>query len=91
MSSTSRPTRPARCTSATAAARSSATRWPTLLQKAGFAVTREYYINDAGAQVDALARSLALLRWLIAAGAEPAGAVERCAGGGTPSSTAATT
>ncbi|MBV8777050.1 MAG: arginine--tRNA ligase [Alphaproteobacteria bacterium] len=29
-----------------------------LLQKAGFAVTREYYINDAGAQVDALARSV---------------------------------
>jgi arginyl-tRNA synthetase len=29
-----------------------------LLQKAGFAVEREYYINDAGAQVDALARSL---------------------------------
>jgi arginyl-tRNA synthetase len=29
-----------------------------LLQKAGFAVEREYYINDAGAQVDVLARSL---------------------------------
>jgi arginyl-tRNA synthetase len=29
----------------------------SLLQKAGFAVTREYYINDAGAQVDVLARS----------------------------------
>src|SRR5437016_6483524 len=28
-----------------------------LLAKAGFAVTREYYVNDAGAQVDALARS----------------------------------
>ena len=28
-----------------------------LLAFAGFAVTREYYINDAGAQVDALARS----------------------------------
>jgi arginyl-tRNA synthetase len=28
-----------------------------LLEKAGFAVTREYYINDAGAQVDVLARS----------------------------------
>jgi arginyl-tRNA synthetase len=28
-----------------------------LLAKAGFAVTREYYINDAGAQVDVLARS----------------------------------
>ena len=30
----------------------------SLLDKAGYAVTREYYINDAGAQVDALARSL---------------------------------
>jgi arginyl-tRNA synthetase len=32
----------------------------TLLAKAGFAVHREYYINDAGAQVDTLARSLYL-------------------------------
>src|SRR5437764_642954 len=32
-----------------------------LLEAAGFAVTREYYINDAGAQVDVLARS-ALIR-----------------------------
>src|SRR6185312_10553 len=31
-----------------------------LLEKAGFAVHREYYVNDAGAQVDALARSLHL-------------------------------
>jgi arginyl-tRNA synthetase len=31
-----------------------------LLEKAGFAVTREYYINDAGAQVDVLARSFEL-------------------------------
>lgn len=30
----------------------------SVLAKAGFAVTREYYINDAGAQVDQLARSL---------------------------------
>src|SRR3954447_17961809 len=29
-----------------------------LLAKAGFAVHREYYINDAGAQVDALARTV---------------------------------
>jgi arginyl-tRNA synthetase len=29
-----------------------------LLDKAGFEVTREYYINDAGAQVDALARAV---------------------------------
>jgi arginyl-tRNA synthetase len=31
-----------------------------LLAKAGFDVTREYYVNDAGAQVDLLARSLHL-------------------------------
>ena len=31
-----------------------------LLEKAGYAVTREYYINDAGAQVDQLARSVHL-------------------------------
>lgn len=29
-----------------------------LLSKAGYAVTKEYYINDAGAQVDSLARAL---------------------------------
>jgi arginyl-tRNA synthetase len=29
-----------------------------LLEKAGFRVTREYYVNDAGAQVDALARAV---------------------------------
>src|ERR1700674_540851 len=39
----------------------------TLLAKAGFAVHREYYINDAGAQVDALARS-AYLRYREALG-----------------------
>ena len=32
----------------------------SLLEKVGYAVTREYYINDAGAQVDALARSVHL-------------------------------
>ncbi|MFA5041576.1 MAG: arginine--tRNA ligase, partial [Bdellovibrionales bacterium] len=32
----------------------------SLLQKAGFDVCREYYINDAGAQVDVLARSVYL-------------------------------
>ena len=30
----------------------------TLLEKAGYSVIREYYINDAGAQIDSLARSL---------------------------------
>jgi arginyl-tRNA synthetase len=39
----------------------------SLLQFAGFDVTREYYINDAGAQVDVLARS-AYLRYLEALG-----------------------
>ena len=32
----------------------------SLLEKAGFDVTREYYINDAGAQIETLARSLHL-------------------------------
>lgn len=40
-----------------------------LLAKAGFDVTREYYINDAGAQVDTLARS-AHLRYREALGEE---------------------
>ncbi len=38
-----------------------------LLAFAGFAVTREYYINDAGAQIEALARS-AFLRYREALG-----------------------
>jgi len=38
-----------------------------LLQKAGFAVTKEYYINDAGGQVDTLARS-SFLRYREALG-----------------------
>ncbi|WP_420348044.1 arginine--tRNA ligase [Pelagibius sp.] len=38
-----------------------------LLAKVGYAVTREYYINDAGGQVDVLARS-AYLRYLEALG-----------------------
>ncbi|MBE1237593.1 arginine--tRNA ligase [Phaeovibrio sulfidiphilus] len=38
-----------------------------LLFKAGFDVTREYYVNDAGAQVDHLARSL-YQRYRVAAG-----------------------
>jgi arginyl-tRNA synthetase len=39
----------------------------SLLQFAGYEVTREYYINDAGAQVDVLARS-AFLRYREALG-----------------------
>jgi arginyl-tRNA synthetase len=41
----------------------------SLLAKAGFDVCREYYINDAGAQVDVLARS-AYLRYREALGEE---------------------
>jgi arginyl-tRNA synthetase len=41
----------------------------SLLQMAGFDVVREYYINDAGAQVDVLARS-AFLRYREALGEE---------------------
>jgi arginyl-tRNA synthetase len=44
-----------------------------LLEVAGFAVTREYYINDAGGQVDVLARS-AFLRYREALG-EDIGAI----------------
>lgn len=40
-----------------------------LLQAAGFAVTKEYYVNDAGSQVDTLARS-AHLRYREALGEE---------------------
>lgn len=38
-----------------------------LLQKVGYSVCREYYINDAGGQIDALARSV-YLRYLEALG-----------------------
>jgi len=44
-----------------------------LLEKAGFDVTREYYVNDAGSQVDVLARS-AYLRYREALG-EDIGAI----------------
>ena len=51
-----------------------------LLAFAGFEVTREYYINDAGAQVDVLARS-AFLRYREALGEDigeiPGGALSR--------------
>ena len=53
--------------SAIAAARCSATRCAACWQFAGYDVTREYYINDAGAQVDVLARS-AFLRYREALG-----------------------
>ncbi len=41
----------------------------SVLEAAGFAVTREYYVNDAGSQVDTLARS-AHLRYREALGAD---------------------
>ena len=41
----------------------------SLLEAAGFVVTREYYVNDAGSQVDTLARS-AHLRYREALGAD---------------------
>ncbi|HZL58237.1 MAG TPA: arginine--tRNA ligase [Stellaceae bacterium] len=44
-----------------------------LLEKSGFNVTREYYVNDSGAQIDALARS-AHLRYREALG-ETIGAI----------------
>ena len=50
-----------------------------LLDFAGYKVTREYYINDAGAQVDVLARS-AYLRYREALGetiGDPGGALSR--------------
>ena len=72
-SNTSRPIRPGRCMSAIAAARCSATRSPTCSPSPATTVTREYYINDAGAQVDVLARS-AFLRYREALG-EDIGAI----------------
>ena len=67
MSNMSRPTRPGRCTWAIAAARWSATRWPGCSRRRASAVTSEYYVNDAGSQVDTLARS-AHLRYREALG-----------------------
>ena len=49
------------------AAPSLATCWLRYWKQLGYTVTREYYINDAGAQVDILARS-AHLRYLEALG-----------------------
>ena len=52
MSNMSRPIRPGRCMSAIAAARCSAMHWRVCLAKRAMTVSKEYYINDAGAQVD---------------------------------------
>ena len=72
-SNMSRPIRPGRCMSAIAAARCSAMRCAACLHSPAIDVTREYYINDAGAQVDVLARS-AFLRYREALG-EDIGAI----------------
>lgn len=48
----------------------------SLLKKAGYRVSREYYINDAGAQVDWVARSV-YFRYLIAIGVRTEGEWER--------------
>ena len=48
----------------------------SLLQKGGYRVSREYYVNDAGAQVDWMARSV-YFRYLIAVGARSENEWER--------------
>ena len=57
-SSSSAPTRPARSTSAASGGRPSATRSGRILTAIGADVTREYYFNDHGVQIDRFARSL---------------------------------
>ena len=57
-SSSSRPIRRGRCTWATAEARRWATASPRCYEWTGHTVTREFYINDAGVQIDKLAQSL---------------------------------
>ena len=51
-----------------------------LLRKAGHDVTKEYYVNDAGAQVQALARS-SYVRYLEALGRSTAAYIESVQGG----------
>ncbi len=51
-----------------------------LLAKAGLAVTKEYYVNDAGAQVIALGRSV-YVRYLEALGLSPEAYIATVAGG----------
>ena len=70
-SSSSRPTRPGRCTSGHVRGAVFGDALAGLLDFAGHEVTREYYINDGGAQVDVLARS-AYERYREACGLEPA-------------------
>jgi arginyl-tRNA synthetase len=51
-----------------------------LLAKAGYAVTKEFYVNDAGAQVIALARSV-YVRYLEALGLSPQAYIDTVSGG----------
>jgi len=53
-----------------------------LLGKVGYAVTKEYYINDAGAQVDSLARAFHF-RYLEALGQKGAGEIQAAVDDGT--------
>ena len=58
-SSSSPPTRPARCTSAAAATPPTATPWCGCCEAVGHEVEREYYVNDAGGQIERFADSIA--------------------------------
>ena len=58
-SSSSRPTRPGRCTSAAAATPPTATPSCACLEAAGHEVQREFYVNDAGGQIERFAASIA--------------------------------
>ncbi|GLR67412.1 arginine--tRNA ligase [Acidocella aquatica] len=51
-----------------------------LLAKAGYAVTKEFYVNDAGAQVIALGRSV-YVRYLEALGLSPEAYIDTVTGG----------
>jgi arginyl-tRNA synthetase len=68
MSSMSRPIRPAHCMWAIAGARCLAMRWQHCSAATGYDVTKEYYINDAGAQVDTCSARSAFLRYREALG-----------------------
>ena len=61
-SSSSRPTRPARCTSGTPGGPSLGDAIARVLEAAGAEVAREYYINDRGNQMDLFGASLEAAR-----------------------------
>ena len=58
-SSSSPPTRPGRCTSAAVATPPTATALVRLLEAVGHEVEREFYVNDAGGQIERFAASIA--------------------------------